>query len=243
MSEPLKAEIVENGGMVSGETPGQPIRGHETPPASTQLAVIEHGPINLFGADRPEEVIARASSIATALKQMVVKQGLVSTIQGKEYPHVEAWTTLGSMLGVFPVTIWTRHTDDGQGWEARVEARTLAGDIVGAGEAQCTRSERAWASRDDFALRAMSQTRATSRALRQSLGFVMVLAGFEATPSAEIGPISSGDPAAVQGQILRYNACALGSVYSRSWRLSPPDRSIHFQGVAPCTPFVCCWFA
>jgi hypothetical protein len=88
------------------------------------------------------------------------------------------------MLGVFPVCVWTRQMEDG--WEARVEARTRAGEIVGAAEAECLRSEKTWANRDDYALRSMAQTRATSKALRQPLGFVMQLAGFNPTPAEEM---------------------------------------------------------
>jgi hypothetical protein len=113
---------------------------------------------------------------------------LTKDIQGKQHVLVEGWTLLGSMLGVFPVTVWTQPVENG--WEARVEARTIDGKIVGAAEAQCTRDERLWKTRDDYALRSMAQTRATSKALRQPLGFVMTLAGFEATPEAEMPGVS-----------------------------------------------------
>ena len=72
------------------------------------------------------------------------------------------------------------------GWEARVEARTIDGRTVGSAEAMCTRHEANWRSRDDYALRSMAQTRATSKALRQPLGFVITLAGFDPTPAEEI---------------------------------------------------------
>ena len=142
--------------------------------------------VTLFGTDNPAEVIERAAAVATGLADVVKKQGLVSVISGKEYPRVEAWTLLGTMLGVFPVVVWSREVGDGLGWEARVEARTLAGQVVGAAEAECLRSERTWAKRDSYALRSMAQTRATSKALRGPLGFVMTIAGFEATPEAEM---------------------------------------------------------
>jgi hypothetical protein len=95
------------------------------------------------------------------------------------------------MLGVVPVVEWTRKTDTG--WEARVEARTLDGRVVGAAEAMCTRDERTWKSRDDYAIRSMAQTRATSKALRQPLGFVVTLAGFEATPDEEMPKTAAAD--------------------------------------------------
>lgn len=146
-------------------------------------------PATLFGVSDPAAVIVRATEAAKPLAEVVRRQGLTVGISGREYCKVEAWTLLGSMLGVFPVTVWTRKLEDG--WEARCEARTRQGEIVGAAEAECLRSESRWKTADDYALRAMAQTRATSRALRQPLGFVMQLAGYEATPAEEMP-----DPAA-----------------------------------------------
>ena len=154
-----------------------------------EIAVIEHedltpAPANLFGVSDPIEVIQRATSVASALKTVLGKQGLIQKIGEREHPKVEAWTLLGSMLGVFPVCVWTKPLENG--WEARVEARTRTGEVVGAAEAECLRSEKRWSSADDYALRSMAQTRATSRALRQPLGFVMTLGGYDATPAEEM---------------------------------------------------------
>lgn len=149
--------------------------------------VIVHQPLpppSLFGTADPVEVVARASRVAASLKEVIKAQGLISKISGKEYPRCEAWTLLGTMLGVFPVLVWTRAMENG--WEARVEARTRDGAIVGAAEAQCLKTERNWGNRDDFALRSMAQTRATAKALRMPLGFVMTLGGFQATPAEEM---------------------------------------------------------
>jgi hypothetical protein len=168
---------------------------------STDVAPTHVQSQNLFHTDDPVEVITRASRAAEALKGVIRQQGLVSNIQGREHVRVEGWTTLGSMLGVVPVVTWTRPTTDG--WEARVEARTLDGRVVGAAEAMCSKSERTWRSRDDYALRSMAQTRATSKALRGPLGFVVTLAGYEATPAEEMpaegtegpsGRVSSTEP-------------------------------------------------
>lgn len=152
----------------------------------------------LFGTDNPIEVINRAKEIAGPLADLVRVRELSVNIQGREHVRVEGWTLLGSMLGVFPVCVWTKNLSNPDGWEARVEARTRSGDVVGAAEAQCTRDENQWSytpkgrngqpltPRDDYALRSMAQTRATSKALRQPLGFVMHLAGFDATPAEEM---------------------------------------------------------
>lgn len=154
----------------------------------TQAVAIREQPgavsTGLFGDAKPVQIIERATDIATALKAVISKQGLISKISGREYPKCEAWTLLGTMLGVFPVLCWTKQVEGG--WEARVEARTKDGAIVGAAEAQCLKSEKNWSNRDDFALRSMAQTRATAKCLRMPLGFVMTLAGYEATPAEEM---------------------------------------------------------
>ena len=138
----------------------------------------------------PKEVIARATEMADELKKVIDDQKLYTNIQGKKHVHVEGWTTLGAMLGVFPIIEWCRPTMDAngdQGWEAKCAVkRATDGAIIGAAEAQCTRSEKTWATRDDYALRSMAQTRATSKAMRLPLAWVMTLAGYEATPFEEM---------------------------------------------------------
>lgn len=169
------------------------------PAQTTSLAIQQAQPPPapaMFKGD-PATVVEQATTAANILKDVIRKQGLISKISNKEYPRCEAWTLLGSMLGIFPVLQWSRQVPGG--WEARVEAKTLSGAVVGAAEALCLRSERNWKDRDDFALRSMAQTRATAKALRMPLGFVMTLAGFEPTPAEEmvadhpqIGPGQSG---------------------------------------------------
>jgi hypothetical protein len=161
------------------------------------IPVSPISPATLFGTNDPDGVIAGASLAARSLAKVIKTQKLTSKIQGKDYVRVEGWTLLGSMLGVFPVVTSTHKIiTEGGGWDARAEARTRAGELVGAAEAQCTRSEKAWANRDDYALRSMAQTRAISKALRMPLGFVMALAGFESTPAEEIPAEQTGSFAA-----------------------------------------------
>jgi hypothetical protein len=79
-----------------------------------------------------------------------------------------------------------------------VVAKTLSGQVVGAAEAMCTHSENTWRNRDEYALRSMAQTRAVSKALRLPLGFVMQLAGYEATPAEEMPTDDGGAAASAQ---------------------------------------------
>lgn len=152
----------------------------------TELAIRE----NLVGQGTPAQIMAQATEVADVLTDLLRKKKLTMGIRGREHVLVEGWTALGSLLGVYPVVEWTRPVTnpEGQpnGWEARVEAKTLTGIVVGAAEAQCTRDERMWRSREDYALRSMAQTRATSKALRLPLGFIVSLAGYEATPAEEM---------------------------------------------------------
>lgn len=149
-----------------------------------ELIPAPAAPANLFRTDDPAEVLKRAQSTADALMPVVREKSLIANIQGKEHLTVEAWQTLGAMLGVTPVCVWTRALEDG--WEARVEARTLDGRVIGAAEAECLRAESTWKSRDDYALRSMAQTRATSKALASVLRFVATLAGVQGTPAEEM---------------------------------------------------------
>jgi hypothetical protein len=75
---------------------------------------------------------------------------------------------------------------EGYDYEARVEARTATGLVVGTAEATCSRKESQWAREDDHAVKSMAQTRATSKALKAGTGWLMVLAGYKATPAEEM---------------------------------------------------------
>ena len=146
--------------------------------------VEEKQAITLFGTNDPVEIVEKATAIANALSGVIREKKLFSTISGRQHVKLEGWTLCGTMLGVFGDVVWSREVHDG--WEARAEARTLSGALVGSAEAQCTRSESTWAKRDDFAIRSMAQTRALSKALRMPLGFIVTLAGYDTTPAEEM---------------------------------------------------------
>lgn len=155
----------------------------------TTSAIVQRADMNLLGARTGRELIALAQERAEALADVIRQKDLTTNISGREHVRLEGWTLCGSMLGVFPVITWTKPvTHDGHiiGYEARCEARTLSGAVVGAAEAMCTEDETNWKGRDEFALRSMAQTRAASKALRLPLGFVMTLAGYAETPAEEM---------------------------------------------------------
>jgi hypothetical protein len=158
---------------------------------------------NLWGSSNPAVVVERATAVSRALMDVVRSQKLSVQIwangKSNEYLLIEAWTMLGSMVGLFPRVVWTKPLEvDGKraGWEARVEVVTRDGSVVGAAESMCTRDESTkkrdgavlhrWADADEHAVRSMAQTRATSKALATCLRFVAVLAGFAGTPAEEM---------------------------------------------------------
>lgn len=157
---------------------------------NADLEVIEHqAPATLFGSDDPTKVIEKASKIADALKDVIVKKKLVATISGKQHVLVDGWTLCGTMLGVFPVVVRTTELYQDEksiGFEAYTEARTITGAIVGAATARCTRTEGTWKSRADYALLSMAQTRSVSKAMRIPLGFIISMAGYETSPAEEV---------------------------------------------------------
>jgi hypothetical protein len=153
----------------------------EVMPATTEAPA----PLSLFSGD-PEQRLEAARRIANALAPIIERQGLYVTISGKRYVLHEGWTTLGAMVGLFAYVTETRPTPERDGWEARVEIRRLDGTVLSAAEAECRRDEPHWQDRPSYALRSMAQTRASAKAHRLLLGWVMTLAGYEPTPAEEM---------------------------------------------------------
>jgi hypothetical protein len=149
-------------------------------------------PITLFGTSDPQVALERMSEVASVLVDVIKDRKLYARISGHEHVTAEGWTTLGGMLGIVPVVVWTKPNESGDGYLARVEARTLDGRLVGAAESECSRAERKWKNADAYAIRSMAQTRAIGRALRAPLGQIVVLAGYEPAGAEEI----SEDPPA-----------------------------------------------
>ena len=146
----------------------------------------EPTPATIFRTSDPATALERMTEVSKLLFAVVEDRKLYALISGRKHLLVSAWTTLAGMLGLFPVVAWTRPNETGDGYVARVEVVTRGGQLVGAAEAECSRSERTWKSRDPFALRSMASTRATSRALRCPLEQVVVLAGYEAAGAEEM---------------------------------------------------------
>ena len=156
---------------------------------ATEIVPAEPEPshnLSLFGTTDPVEVVEAATRVADALAAVIRAKGLYSVIQNKAHVRVEGWQLLGSMLGVTAICTATEEVEGG--YLATVEARTADGRVVGRADALCTKHERRgpWKSADDYARLSMAQTRATAKALKGPLGFVISLAGYQTTPAEEM---------------------------------------------------------
>ena len=177
----LKAEVIESTAV------------EET---GTELATYEEQPLahpTLFGGE-PGHAIERMTTIANAFTDVLRQRKLVQEIniggQKSEHVKVEGWTLVASLVGVaaVPVSCVELRDEDGKllGFEAYAEARTLDQRVVGAATARCMFAEKFWKRADEYAVQSMAQTRAIGKALRGPLGFLVNLAGYEATPAEEM---------------------------------------------------------
>ncbi|MFA7296276.1 MAG: hypothetical protein WC211_03695 [Dehalococcoidia bacterium] len=170
---------------------------HET--TAVTVASHETTAVELWGTDDPLAMVNRMTAVADAMAAVVRRRGLVQTftIKGKtrEYVNVEGWSLVGAMIGVFPRTrdVEEIRVADGSlvGFKANVDLVTREGGVVGGSSAICTRDEERWADRDWNQISSMAQTRATAKAFRMSFGFVMPMAGYEATPAEEMDGIGA----------------------------------------------------
>ncbi len=155
-----------------------------------EIAVVENqgqSP-SLFNSSSPSMIIEEATDIANQLADIIKTKKLYKPIGAKSHVFVEGWTTLGALLGVFPYPESSVRLDreDEIAYEASVIVRTLDGVEVSKGEAICSSKEANWRNSDEYAIKSMATTRATSKAMRIPLGWVMVLAGYSATPAEEM---------------------------------------------------------
>jgi hypothetical protein len=170
----------------------------------TELAIPEDSTsITSITPAQFDQAIAEAHLKAAQLKEIVEQAKLyVAMGAGKKYLMVEAWQTIGVAYGLTARIDWSRQFADRAGWEARATVIRNDGIEVAAAEAECgSTGDAPWNKRPEFQQRSMAQTRAISKALRSCLSWVVVLAGYQATPADEMPdsdemPIKGSEPAA-----------------------------------------------
>lgn len=135
----------------------------------------------------PDALVKGAAKLATTLAKIIEEKNLYKMIGGKKYVVCEGWCTLGALIGIVPAEDWSKRLPNEEGYESRIKLiRTRDGMEIGGASAECTYDEQNWEHRDRYALKSMSQTRATGKAFRLSFSWMMVLAGYAPTPAEEV---------------------------------------------------------
>jgi len=133
---------------------------------------------------------------ASTLKKYILEQKLYVNIQGKNYALVESWQFAGLTMGMVPIIERAERVDADNEVKYRAEAsvrRLVDGATVGYGVAVCSNKEGSRKLFDEYAVCSMAQTRAIGKAYRNMIGFVIKLAGYEATPAEEMTDIKKPD--------------------------------------------------
>lgn len=110
----IDAEVVEEKDAPETEQELSPVpipRSDLTPaPASTGTSSGEVA--TLWNTHSPREIVQQASEVATALADVIEKQGLARNLGGrKKHVEVEGWQTAGTMLGAQALTTDTKRVE------------------------------------------------------------------------------------------------------------------------------------
>lgn len=162
-----------------------------------------------FQQQDPDQVLEFARKAAKALTAVIAAKPKKVMIRGEQYLTFEDWQTVGRFYGVTVGIEWCKTATNEKrafGYEARSVAYH-AGIIISAAEASCFRDEPNWSDKPSFQLKSMAQTRSASKALRNVLAWVVVLAGYKPCPAEELLDYDkSGDsPAPFATQTLEMN--------------------------------------
>jgi hypothetical protein len=129
-------------------------------------------------------------SVASACSEIVKKTAV--TIQRKKYVTVEGWQSIAVAHGMFAGCDSVKREVDQNGnvigWEATAYIKNKNGVTISSGVGFVGKDERSWGKRDEYACRAMAQTRAISRACRSTFAHIVVMIDndLSTTPAEEI---------------------------------------------------------
>ena len=151
-----------------------------------ETKAIETVRLGTIEATNYDDVIYKATGMAKSLAKIIEDQSLSKVIGGRRYVYVEGWSTLGAMMGILPREVEVIEHDNGD-FEATVELiRASDGEVIGRASSIVGFDEAMWQSRPRYARRSMCVTRATGKAFRLLLSWIIKLAGYEPTPAEEM---------------------------------------------------------
>lgn len=189
------------------------------------LPVVRPEAQALVPAQEMTDLLARGAEQATIIANLLRKQHLVTKIGPREHIRFEGWVPIATANGKRLDTIEVHYEGKrGEGdftASACVGLRDIrTGEVVAKAWASCSRRESNWQKRDDYAIESMAQTRAGGKVCRMVYGWIISLAGFEATPSEEV----SEHEAALQREIAPKPAAAPESPKDTSGAMADETR-------------------
>lgn len=166
----------------------QPKQENIGKPTSTALSRVDQA--HAGGVVLPQKaadfsVLEEGLKVSGRLKAIIEEHGLVTAIQGKKHVQVEGWQLLGALFG-YSTQAQTWQMENKRGYISFVKLYDATGRILSEATAICTRDEKNWSNRDDYALYSMAQTRALGKAYRMKFGWIIRLSGYEGTPAEEM---------------------------------------------------------
>jgi hypothetical protein len=148
----------------------------------------------------------QATEIASICKDIVTKTA--QNIQGRKYVRVEGWQSIANAYGCVASAKDVERVETG--FRAIGQVRRMdTGAVICEAEGFVGDDERTWQKRDEYAKRAMAQTRAISRACRSAFAFIVTYmdAGLETTPAEEV-PQDGFSDAPRPASPVRYQAAS-----------------------------------
>lgn len=135
--------------------------------------------------DSPQTLMRRATDVAGVCKEIVTKTAL--NIQGHRYVRVEGWEAIATAHGCVAGARDVEKIEGGYRAVGEVR-RSDTGAVIATAEGFLGDDEKMWASRPEYARRAMAQTRAISRVCRSCFAHVVVLidSNLSTTPAEEV---------------------------------------------------------
>ena len=139
----------------------------------------------------PAKLLQDGKRAAEALVKVVKQNGWAVSIQDHDYLQFEAWQTVAKFYGCSVKTVETSHVEYGgvEGFESKSVVIDSTGREIGGAEGLCMADEQNWKGKPLYAIKSMAQTRSGAKALRQVFSWVVVLAGYKATPVEEMDGI------------------------------------------------------
>lgn len=151
----------------------------------TALATIEPPQTVVPMSDNPGVLMRQATDVAGVCREIVLRTAC--NIQGRKYVKCEGWMAIATAHGCIASSRSVERVEGG--WTAIGEIRRISdGVLLSQAEGFVGKDEKRWGQADEYACRAMAQTRAISRACRAAFAHVVVLidGGLSTTPAEEV---------------------------------------------------------